>query len=132
MADDVELLGGAHRLLSEGKEGSEFGFAHAPLGGFAGLGTIDRRTSLVFMSVAMLCIGTGIGMTMQNFILVVQNSVPLKDIGTASTTVTFFRSLGGTFGVNVLGAVLARQVTERMSQHSAPLSPPSASSRRSC
>ncbi|MGW3566117.1 MDR family MFS transporter [Streptomyces sp. NPDC000941] len=84
--------------------------------GFAGLGTIDHGTSLVFMSVAMLCIGTGVGMTMQNFILVVQNSVPMKDIGTASTTVTFFRSLGGTFGVTVLGAVLARQVAGRMAE----------------
>ncbi|MFI1335281.1 MDR family MFS transporter [Streptomyces sp. NPDC020845] len=84
--------------------------------GFAGLGTIDHRTSLVFMSVAMLCIGTGVGMTMQNFILVVQNSVPMKDIGTASTTVTFFRFLGGTFGVTVLGAVLARQVADQMAQ----------------
>ncbi|MFI1330856.1 MFS transporter [Streptomyces sp. NPDC020845] len=72
--------------------------------GFAGLGTIDHRTSLVFMSAAMLCIGLGVGMTMRNFVLVVQNSVPLKDIGTANTTVTFFRSLGGTFGVTVLGA----------------------------
>ncbi|ADI03541.1 major facilitator superfamily MFS_1 [Streptomyces bingchenggensis BCW-1] len=84
--------------------------------GFAGLGTIDHRTSLVFMSAAMLCIGLGVGMTMQNFVLAVQNSVPLKDIGTASTTVTFFRSLGGTFGVTVLGAVLARQVAERTAQ----------------
>ncbi|WP_051865219.1 MFS transporter [Streptomyces griseus] len=84
--------------------------------GFAGLGTVDHTTSLAFMSLAMLCIGTGIGMTMQNFILVVQNSVPLKEIGTASTAVTFFRSLGGTCGVTVLGAVLTRQVTERMAQ----------------
>jgi EmrB/QacA subfamily drug resistance transporter len=84
--------------------------------GFAGLGTIDHRTPLLLMSAAMLCIGLGVGMTTQNFILVVQNSVPLKDIGTASTTVTFFRSLGGTFGVTVLGAVLARQVADRISQ----------------
>ncbi|MGW2514590.1 hypothetical protein ACWC0A_35485 [Streptomyces scopuliridis] len=88
--------------------------------GFAGLGTIDHRTSLVFMSVAMLCIGTGVGMTMQNFVLVVQNSVALKNIGTASTTVTFFRSLGATFGVTVLGAVLARQVTDGISQDHEP------------
>ncbi|MFC7882588.1 MFS transporter [Streptomyces sp. NPDC057376] len=81
--------------------------------GFAGLALTDHRTSLVLMSVAMLFVGCGVGMTMQNFVLVVQNSVPMKDIGTASTTVTFFRTLGGTFGVTVLGAVLARQVSEK-------------------
>ncbi|MFF6782827.1 MFS transporter [Streptomyces sp. NPDC012510] len=84
--------------------------------GFAGLGTVSHTTSLTFMGVAMLCVGAGIGMTLQNFILVVQNSVPLRDIGSASSTVTFFRSLGGTCGVTVLGAVLNRQVTERMTQ----------------
>ena len=48
-----------------------------------------------------------------------QNSVPLKDIGTASATVTFFRSLGGTFGITVLGAVLARQVADAMAREGA-------------
>ncbi|MEU5259815.1 MDR family MFS transporter [Amycolatopsis sp. NPDC021455] len=81
--------------------------------GFAGLGLIDERTPLVFVGVAMLLIGTGVGMTLQNFVLVVQNAVPLRDIGAASATVSFFRSLGGTIGVAVLGAILARQVAER-------------------
>ena len=78
--------------------------------GFGALGTIDHTTSLLFVSAAMLLIGFGMGMTVQNFTLVVQNAVPLKDIGAASSTVSFFRSLGGTIGVSVLGAVLARQV----------------------
>jgi EmrB/QacA subfamily drug resistance transporter len=81
--------------------------------GFAGLGLIDEHTPLVFIGVAMLLIGTGVGMTLQNFVLVVQNAVPLRDIGAASATVSFFRSLGGTIGVAVLGAVLARQVAAR-------------------
>ncbi|MGI5452712.1 MDR family MFS transporter [Streptomyces sp. CA-249302] len=84
--------------------------------GFAGLGLTDRDSSLVFMSVAMLLVGMGVGMTTQNLVLVVQNSVPLKDIGAASSTIAFFRSLGGTIGVAVLGAILARQVSHQMSQ----------------
>ena len=82
--------------------------------GFAVLSVIDDRTSLILMGAAMFLVGAGVGMTMQNFVLVVQNAVPLRDIGAASSTVAFFRSLGGTIGVSVLGAVLARQVSERV------------------
>jgi hypothetical protein len=49
-------------------------------------------------------------MTMQNLVLAVQNTVSLRDIGAASASVAFFRSLGGAIGVSVLGAVLARRV----------------------
>jgi len=49
-------------------------------------------------------------MSMQNLVLAVQNTVPLRDIGAASASVAFFRSLGGAIGVSVLGAVLAHQV----------------------
>ncbi|MET8838295.1 MDR family MFS transporter [Micromonospora sp. NPDC004540] len=82
--------------------------------GFALLGTIDHETSLVLVGAAMFIVGVGVGMTMQNLVLAVQNTVALKDIGAASSTVAFFRSLGGTIGVSVLGAVLARQVTDRI------------------
>ncbi|QLQ35677.1 MDR family MFS transporter [Micromonospora robiginosa] len=82
--------------------------------GFALLGTIDHETSLVIVGVAMFIVGVGVGMTMQNLVLAVQNTVALKDIGAASATVAFFRSLGGTIGVSVLGAVLARRVTDRI------------------
>ena len=82
--------------------------------GFVMLGTIDHETSLVFVGLAMFIVGVGVGMTMQNLVLAVQNTVSLKDIGAASASVAFFRSLGGTIGVSVLGAVLARRVTDRI------------------
>lgn len=82
--------------------------------GFGLLATIDHQTSLVFIGAAMFLVGAGVGMTMQNLVLVVQNSVRLHEIGAASGTVTFFRSLGGTVGVSVLGAVLANQVADRI------------------
>ncbi|WFE40235.1 MDR family MFS transporter [Micromonospora sp. WMMD998] len=84
--------------------------------GFALLGTIDHQTSLVIVGVAMFVVGVGVGMTMQNLVLAVQNTVALKDIGAASASVAFFRSLGGTIGVSVLGAILARQVTDRITR----------------
>jgi EmrB/QacA subfamily drug resistance transporter len=78
--------------------------------GFAVLSFIDHETSLVYVGAGMLLIGVGVGMTLQNLILAVQNTVPLRDLGAASGAVTFFRSLGGTIGVAVLGAILARRV----------------------
>ncbi|GAA2641472.1 MDR family MFS transporter [Dactylosporangium fulvum] len=82
--------------------------------GFGVLSTIDHETSLYFVGGGMLLVGVGVGMSMQNLVLAVQNTVRLKDIGAASSTVAFFRSLGGTIGVSVLGAVLARRVTDNI------------------
>ncbi|MBW8482106.1 MFS transporter [Actinomadura parmotrematis] len=78
--------------------------------GFAVLATIDHATSLYLVGFGMFLVGAGVGMSMQNLMLVVQNSVPLKEIGAASGVVTFFRSMGGTMGVSILGAVLANRV----------------------
>ncbi|MET8758100.1 MDR family MFS transporter [Lentzea sp. NPDC004782] len=83
--------------------------------GFLGLGLIDHDTALWLVGVAMAVVGIGVGMTMQNLVLAVQNSVPLSELGAASASVTFFRSLGGTIGVSVLGAVLANRVTADLS-----------------
>jgi hypothetical protein len=49
-------------------------------------------------------------MTMQNLVLSVQNSVPIRELGSATATVSFFRSLGGAIGVSALGAILASHV----------------------
>jgi len=62
----------------------------------------------------MLLTGVGLGLTMQNLVLAVQNDVAMADLGAASSTVTFFRSLGGTAGVAVLGSVLAAQVSSKI------------------
>jgi EmrB/QacA subfamily drug resistance transporter len=82
------------------------------VGGFAVLSTMDHETSLWLVGAGMALVGVGVGMSMQNLVLSVQNTVALKDIGAASSTVAFFRSLGGTIGVSVLGAVLAHRVTD--------------------
>jgi MFS family permease len=75
--------------------------------GLALMGTLDERTSLLELGGFMLLIGAGLGMLMQNLVLVVQNTVALEDIGAGSSLVAFFRSLGGAIGVSVLGALLA-------------------------
>ncbi|GAA0464388.1 EmrB/QacA family drug resistance transporter [Paractinoplanes deccanensis] len=96
--------------------------------GFAVLSPIDHETPLWYMGAGMFLIGAGVGMSMQNLVLAVQNSVSLKDIGAASSTVAFFRSLGGTIGVSVLGAVLARSVTDQITTGLAAAGIPASSS----
>ncbi|WP_130492927.1 MDR family MFS transporter [Motilibacter rhizosphaerae] len=78
--------------------------------GFALLATIDARTGFVQLSAYMALIGIGLGATMQNLVLSVQNTVPVQQLGAATATVSFFRSLGGAIGVSVLGAVLSTRV----------------------
>ncbi|MEN3265607.1 MFS transporter [Pseudonocardia sp.] len=80
--------------------------------GFALLATTDHATNIVLLGVYLFLLGTGMGMTMQNLVLAVQNTVAGTDLGAATSTVSFFRSLGGTVGVSVLGAVLAARVTD--------------------
>lgn len=74
------------------------------------LGTIDETTSLVAIGFFMAILGVGLGATMQNLVLSVQNNVKMSDMGAASAVVAFFRSMGGSIGVSVLGALLASEV----------------------
>ncbi|GAA2593033.1 hypothetical protein GCM10010435_85020 [Winogradskya consettensis] len=95
--------------------------------GFAMLAFMDHETPLWFLWTGMLLVGVGVGMSMQNLVLAVQNSVSLKDIGAASSTIAFFRSLGGTIGVSVLGAVLAHRVTDSITSQLAASGAPAGS-----
>lgn len=76
------------------------------IAGMGLLGTIDHTTDLTQAGIYTFVLGLGLGMTMQNLVLGVQNTVRASDIGTASSTVAFFRSVFGAVGVSVLGAVL--------------------------
>jgi EmrB/QacA subfamily drug resistance transporter len=82
--------------------------------GMALMGTIRYDTPFVLVSLYMVLLGGGVGMVMQNLVLVVQNDVDPRRIGVASSGIAFFRSLGGTIGVSALGAVLGARVADRM------------------
>jgi hypothetical protein len=80
------------------------------------LGTIDHTTSYWLIACYMALLGLGVGMTMQNLVLAVQNTVDMRDIGAASSVVTFFRSMGGAAGVSVLGSLAATRVSSQVAE----------------
>ncbi|MFJ2174497.1 MFS transporter [Streptomyces sp. NPDC087851] len=91
--------------------------------GLALLGTIRYDTAYWHVAVYMAVMGLGVGMMMQNLVLATQNQVAPQDLGSASSTVTFFRSLGGAVGVSVLGAVLGNRITHYVKEGLADLGP---------
>jgi hypothetical protein len=60
----------------------------------------------------MAMLGAGIGMVMQIMILATQNEAPVADLGVATSTITFFRAVGGSVGVALFGAVFNSRLTE--------------------
>ncbi|RBM22177.1 MFS transporter [Prauserella sp. PE36] len=75
------------------------------------LSTIDHTTNLTLMGCYLALMGIGVGALMQNLVLVAQNTVGMRDMGSSTAVVTFFRTLGGSAGVSALGAVLANEVS---------------------
>ena len=70
-------------------------------------------TGMPFIVVAMVLIGTGLGFTSTAHILAVQNAVPWNVRGVATASNQFFRSIGGTVGVAVMGTILNAQMALR-------------------
>jgi EmrB/QacA subfamily drug resistance transporter len=66
------------------------------------------------IALAMVVLGAGLGNVMQVLVLAVQNSVEPRDIGTATSGATFFRSIGGSFGTAVFGAVWAARLASEL------------------
>ncbi|MFD4228550.1 MFS transporter [Streptomyces sp. NPDC058545] len=91
--------------------------------GLGMLGTIRYDTTYWHIAIFMFVMGLGIGMMMQNLVLATQNQVDPSDLGSASSVVTFFRSLGGAIGVSALGAVLGNRVTHYVKDGLADLGP---------
>ena len=66
------------------------------------------------LAIALTLLGIGMGNVMQVLIIAVQNSVHPRDVGVATSGSTFFRSMGGTIGTALFGAVLTSQLMERL------------------
>jgi EmrB/QacA subfamily drug resistance transporter len=95
------------------------------------LGTIRYDTPYWQLAIYMALLGLGVGMMMQNLVLCTQNQVTAKDLGSASSVVAFFRSLGGAVGVSALGALLANRVTQYMKDGLTALGPQEAGAAKS-
>jgi EmrB/QacA subfamily drug resistance transporter len=75
------------------------------------LSTLDVGSSRLESSAYMFVLGAGIGLVMQVMVLAVQNEAPIADMGVATSTVTFFRTIGGSIGVSIFGAVFTSRLT---------------------
>ncbi|GGQ80021.1 MFS transporter [Couchioplanes caeruleus subsp. azureus] len=85
-------------------------------GGMLLLSTIDAHTGVPTLSLFMAVLGIGVGMLMQNLVLAAQNDVPAQELGATTSSLTFFRTMGGAIGVSALGAVLANHVTSLLAE----------------
>ncbi|MCF0096233.1 MDR family MFS transporter [Micromonospora sp. MH99] len=81
-------------------------------GGMALLSMLDTDTSKLQSSLYMVVLGAGMGFLMQTSMLIAQNSVEQKDLGAASGAATFFRSIGGSFGISLFGAIFASRLAD--------------------
>jgi EmrB/QacA subfamily drug resistance transporter len=83
------------------------------IGALVMLSRLTADSPYWFAALSMYVMGAGLGFTMQVLITVVQNSVDRRDMGVATSSVAFFRQMGGSFGTALFGAVL----TSRLSVH---------------
>jgi EmrB/QacA subfamily drug resistance transporter len=80
------------------------------------LSKLDEHTAIWLMDLYFFVLGFGLGLIIQVLVIAVQNSSNYTDLGTATSAATFFRTIGGAFGVSIFGAVFAsRLVSEAAS-----------------
>ena len=82
------------------------------------LSLMDADTSVATASAYMFVLGLGLGLVMQVLVLAVQNAVDYSQLGVATSGATLFRSIGGSFGASVLGAIFASQLTHNLGRRS--------------
>ncbi|HUD06394.1 MAG TPA: MDR family MFS transporter [Candidatus Saccharimonadales bacterium] len=77
---------------------------------------LTLHTSQLTLSIWMVVVGAGVGMFLQVMTLAVQNSVPSDELGIATASATFFRTLGSSLGGAVFGAILTNRLTYHLKQ----------------
>jgi hypothetical protein len=75
---------------------------------------MDAATPFLLQSLYLFILGTGIGMCMQVLTLIVQSTSSFADLGVATSGVTFFRTIGSSFGAAIFGSLFANFLSDRI------------------
>src|SRR3954470_16601386 len=78
------------------------------------LSSLDETTGSGVSALHMLVLGLGLGLVMQVLVLATQNAVPYDQLGVATSGATLFRSIGGSLGTAVLGAIFTGRLTTEL------------------
>jgi EmrB/QacA subfamily drug resistance transporter len=81
------------------------------------LSRLGVGTSLTVAALYMFVLGVGLGCVMQVLVLIVQNAVPYPELGVATSGATFFRSIGGSFGTAIFGAIFSNVLVGNLVRH---------------
>ncbi|MDQ2815986.1 MAG: MFS transporter [Actinomycetota bacterium] len=81
------------------------------------LSLVGVGTSALLGALYMLVLGMGIGGVMQVLVIIVQNAVPHNELGVATSGATFFRSIGGSFGTAIFGAIFSNVLVGNLARH---------------
>ncbi|WP_393073029.1 MDR family MFS transporter [Streptomyces sp. LN704] len=76
---------------------------------------LSADSGLFYTDISMFVVGAGLGLNMQTIVLAMQNAVPPRDIGVATSSTTFFRQMGGTAGVAVFLSIVYSVVGGKIS-----------------
>lgn len=75
---------------------------------------VDAQTNRILLMVYLGLMGLGMGLCIPAFLIAVQSSVERSKLGTATSTLQFSRSIGGAFGIGIMGAVLSATIASRL------------------
>ncbi len=75
---------------------------------------MDPSTSALVQSIYLIILGAGIGLSMQVLVLIVQNTANFADLGVATSGVTFFRTIGSSFGAAIFGSLFVNFLNHRL------------------
>jgi EmrB/QacA subfamily drug resistance transporter len=89
--------------------------------GILSMYTLQIDTPYWKLSIFAILVGAGLGLSMQTIVIALQNSVDFKDMGVATSSNTFFRSLGSVFGTALFGAILTNRLSHYMAANFAEL-----------
>ena len=81
------------------------------------MSTLNATTPFWQLSIYAILVGAGLGLSMQTIVIALQNAVDFKDMGVATSSNTFFRSLGSVFGTAIFGTILTNRLGHYMAEN---------------